>query len=103
MKRRRQLAIDHPDWIDGDLYLHVNTRPVVIRQGSRQRGLPCIACNTPAGGQKCYLLCLVAGVLCPADNSHLNGIGLFCHVRCLPPDDRRLYEVVVHAVTQLSH
>lgn len=89
---------ERDEWIDYDYYLFVKPDPVVIEAGSRQRGLPCIACTTPIGSQRCYLLCLVAGILCPNDESHLNAAGLFCHVRCFPHQREALIRAIVRAL-----
>ena len=86
-----------PEWIDGDFYLHVGSAPVTIEAGSRQRAMACVMCHAPAGGEWCYLLCLIAGEVCPKDGSHLGGLGFFCHVPCLP----RRQKVLIRAVSSL--
>lgn len=94
---------DSAPWVDGDYYLHVNSVPLRIAAGSHQRALPCVVCYTPAGSQECFLLCLIAGILCPTDNSHLNGVGLFCHVRCLPESERQLAQAVTRLLARSGH
>ena len=103
VRNRRRLLSFTTDWIDGDFCLYVNRNPVTIVTGSRQRALPCVVCESPAGGQECYLLCVVAGILCPNDNAHLNGAGMFCHVTCLPGKDEAIVGAVVRALTSVSH
>lgn len=94
MKRIREIVRDDPIWIDGDFYLHVYSSPIIIEAGSWQRAVPCVICNVPAGKRECFLLCLVAGLVCPADGSHLGGLGTFCHVPCLPRSDAVLIAAV---------
>lgn len=98
-------AMVRPDspWVDGDFYLHINSEPVIIEAGSRQRALPCIICATPIGGARCYLVCLVAGLLCPTDNSHLGGLGTFCHIRCLPQSQKVLIKAVSRMLQGSGH
>lgn len=90
-------------WIDNDLYMHVGTNTMQIVPGSRQRGLPCIACRRPAGDEQCHMVVIVAGILCPTDNSHLNAAGLFCHARCMPKKEARMARLVAEALRDMKH
>lgn len=94
---------DEAVWVDGDFYLHISSTPVRIEAGSRQCVIPCVVCDTPAGGQECFLLCLVAGLPCPKDNSHLGGLGCFCHVRCLPRSEKVLINAVAAVLSRAGH
>lgn len=91
------------DWIDGDLYMHVNTDAFTVRQGSRQRGMPCIICTYPVGNQPVHILSIVAGIICPTDGKHLNACGLFCHAHCMPHSAHALARAVAEAIDRLDH
>ena len=103
MRKRVEIMPANTLWIDGDFYVHVNKNMMTIAAGSRQRALPCIVCATPAGGQKCYLIVVTAGILCPRDNSHLNGAGMFCHARCLPASDEDICLAVIRVLSAADH
>lgn len=103
MKRTTRRVTSNPPWIDGDFYLHVGSKPIRIEAGSRQRAMPCVICQTPAGGQECFLLALVAGLICPSDGSHLGALGAFCHVRCLPLRQQTLIEAVAAMFSASGH
>ena len=103
MRKRVEIMPSNTPWIDNDLYVHVSNNTMTIAAGSRQRGLPCIVCATPAGGQKCRLVIVTAGILCPRDNSHLNGAGVFCHARCLPASDEDICLAVIRALSAAGH
>lgn len=103
MRRRQIIKADGSPWIDGDLYMHVGANTMVIKAGSRQRALPCIICRTPAGSQRCHLVVIVAGILCPNDASHLNAAGLFCHARCLPAREPDMARAVAEALKAMTH
>lgn len=103
MRRDTRRVADDDKWVDGDFYLHVNSKPVRIEAGSRQRAIPCVICGVPAGGAECFLLAIIAGLVCPVDNSHLGGLGAFCHVRCLPLSDKALIDAVALMLKRSGH
>ena len=90
-------------WVDHDLYVHVCKETMTIDADSRQRALPCIVCATPAGGQKCRLIVVAEGILCPRDNSHLDGAGMFCHTRCLPALHEDICLAVIRVLSAAGH